>query len=49
MSVGENRQRPSAMPFQRYVPYQKQFAVDLPDRRWPSRVVTTAPRWWRCR
>src|ERR687889_32385 len=45
MSVGENRQRPSAMPFQRYVPYQKQFAVDLPDRQWPSRVLTTAPRW----
>jgi 2-isopropylmalate synthase len=33
------------MPFQRYEPYQKNFAIDLPDRRWPSRVVEAAPRW----
>ena len=39
------RQRPSSMPFQRYEPYQKHFAIDLPDRRWPSRVVEAAPRW----
>jgi 2-isopropylmalate synthase len=39
------RQRPSSMPFQRYEPYQKNFAIDLPDRRWPSRVVEAAPRW----
>ena len=39
------RQRPSAMPFHRYEPYQKQFSIDLPDRRWPSRVVDAAPRW----
>src|SRR5882724_5871316 len=38
-------QRPSAMPFQRYTPYQQQFAVDLPDRRWPSGRVEAAPRW----
>jgi len=39
------RQRPSSMPFQRYEPYQKNFAIDLLDRRWPSRVVEAAPRW----
>ncbi|MET8153579.1 2-isopropylmalate synthase [Actinoplanes sp. NPDC049668] len=39
------RQRPSRMPFERYQPYQKQFAVDLPDRQWPGRRIETAPRW----
>ncbi|WP_305787427.1 2-isopropylmalate synthase [Symbioplanes lichenis] len=39
------RQAPSRMPFQRYSAYQQQFAVDLPDRRWPTRRVETAPRW----
>jgi 2-isopropylmalate synthase len=38
-------QRPSAMPFERYESYQKQFAVPLTDRQWPARVVETAPRW----
>src|SRR5690349_2458462 len=38
-------QRTSKMPFERYIPYQKQFAVDLPDRQWPARHVETAPRW----
>src|SRR4051794_2900683 len=39
------RQRPSRMPVLRYRPYQEQFAVSLPDRQWPSRQVTRAPRW----
>ncbi|MEU4419994.1 2-isopropylmalate synthase [Actinoplanes sp. NPDC024001] len=38
-------QRPSAMPFQRYEPYQKQFSISVPDRQWPSRHVEKAPRW----
>ncbi|MFC7530356.1 2-isopropylmalate synthase [Actinoplanes sp. GCM10030250] len=38
-------QRPSAMPFQRYEAYQKQFSISLPDRQWPSRVVEATPRW----
>jgi 2-isopropylmalate synthase len=38
-------QRSSAMPFERYQPYQQQFAVDLPDRQWPARRTTAAPRW----
>jgi 2-isopropylmalate synthase len=39
------RQRPSRMPFERYQPYEKQFAVDLPDRQWPARRIEAAPRW----
>jgi 2-isopropylmalate synthase len=33
------------MPYQRYRPYQSVFAVDLPDRTWPSRRLEAAPRW----
>jgi 2-isopropylmalate synthase len=39
------RQRASRMPYQRYQPYHQQFAVDLPDRRWPTRRIEAAPRW----
>ncbi|MGI5212907.1 2-isopropylmalate synthase [Plantactinospora sp. CA-290183] len=39
------RQRASRMPYQRYQPYHRQFAVDLPDRSWPTRRVEVAPRW----
>src|SRR6266508_3402265 len=39
------RQRPSRMPVHRYQPYQQQFIIDLPDRQWPSRYITAAPRW----
>ena len=35
-------QRPSGMPCHRYRPFP---AVALPDRRWPSRTITAAPRW----
>ncbi|MCL1923052.1 MAG: 2-isopropylmalate synthase [Propionibacteriaceae bacterium] len=35
-------QQPSPMPFRRYVPFQPQ---DLPDRTWPSKRITAAPRW----
>src|SRR5512141_1627490 len=38
-------QRPSPMPVHRYQPYQQQFAVDLPDRQWPSKHIEVAPRW----
>ncbi|PVG83459.1 2-isopropylmalate synthase [Nocardioides gansuensis] len=37
-----NQQRPSGMPFQRYTPFQP---VDVPDRTWPTKKVTRAPRW----
>ena len=35
-------QRPSGMPCYRYSPFP---AVDVPDRQWPSRTITAAPRW----
>jgi 2-isopropylmalate synthase len=36
------QQKPSGMPCQRYTPFRP---VDLPDRAWPGRTVTKAPRW----
>ncbi|UCR89446.1 2-isopropylmalate synthase [Mycetocola spongiae] len=41
----KNNQKPSSMPVHKYVPYSRQIAVDLPDRTWPDREITTAPRW----
>ncbi len=38
-------QRPSPMPFGKYVPYSEQFRVEVPDRTWPDKVITQAPRW----
>ena len=35
-------QQPSGMPVSRYQPYAP---IDLPDRTWPSRTMTAAPRW----
>jgi 2-isopropylmalate synthase len=35
-------QRPSGMPCHRYRPFPP---IDLPDRQWPSRTITAAPRW----
>jgi len=37
-----NSQTPSGMPCHRYRRFP---AVDLPDRRWPGRTITAAPRW----
>ena len=37
-----SNQRPSGMPCHRYRPFP---AVDLPDRQWPTRMITAAPRW----
>ena len=41
----ENTQRPSGMPVHKYVPFHEQIAVDLPDRTWPAKRITEAPRW----
>jgi len=41
----KNQQAPSGMPIHRYKPYHEQFAVALPDRTWPDRHITKAPRW----
>ncbi|MET7298449.1 2-isopropylmalate synthase [Embleya sp. NPDC005575] len=35
-------QQPSGMPIHKYKPFQ---GVDLPDRTWPSKTITVAPRW----
>ena len=42
MNIKHNPQQPSGMPFQRYAPFP---AVDVPDRTWPDRKITKAPRW----
>ena len=41
----QNTQRPSGMPVHKYVPFHEQIAVELPDRTWPSKRITEAPRW----
>src|SRR6201994_2597665 len=40
--VSPVQQQPSGMPCHRYTPFQP---VDLPDRTWPAKSITTAPRW----
>ena len=40
--VAPIRQQPSGMPCHRYAPFKP---VDLPDRTWPNKVMTRAPRW----
>jgi 2-isopropylmalate synthase len=41
----KNTQQPSGMPIHRYRSYSDAFPTDLPDRTWPSKVITTAPMW----
>ncbi len=41
----KNQQKPSAMPIHRYRPFHEQITVDLPDRTWPTKRITKAPRW----
>lgn len=38
-------QKPSGMKFHKYVPYQDQIQVSLPDRTWPDKVIEKAPLW----
>ncbi|MBO1754728.1 2-isopropylmalate synthase [Allobranchiibius sp. CTAmp26] len=38
-------QQPSGMPTTKYAPFDQQIAVDLPDRTWPDKTITKAPRW----
>jgi 2-isopropylmalate synthase len=33
------------MPAHRYRPFQDLITVELPDRTWPDKVITQAPRW----
>ena len=37
-----NTQQASQMPYQRYSPF---IPIALPDRNWPTKVITQAPRW----
>ena len=41
----KNTQQPSGMPIHKYVPFHDQIRVDLPDRTWPTKRITKAPRW----
>ncbi len=41
----KNTQKPSGMPVHKYVPFHEQIKVDLPDRTWPTKRITEAPRW----
>ena len=41
----KNTQQPSGMPIHRYRSYSDAFPTDLPDRTWPSKVITKAPMW----
>ncbi|MDQ7877716.1 2-isopropylmalate synthase [Microbacterium sp. QXD-8] len=41
----KNNQKPSGMPVQKYLPFHEQITVELPDRTWPDRRITSAPRW----
>ena len=41
----KNHQKPSSMPIHRYKPFHEQITVDLPDRTWPTKRITKAPRW----
>ena len=40
--VSPVHQQPSGMPCHRYTPFKP---VDLPDRAWPAKSITKAPRW----
>ncbi|WP_296196701.1 2-isopropylmalate synthase [uncultured Microbacterium sp.] len=41
----ENTQKTSGMPVHKYTPFHEQIRVDLPDRTWPGKRITQAPRW----
>ena len=45
METMQNLQQPSGMPTHRYPPFHDQIRVELPDRTWPERRITKAPRW----
>ncbi|MFI7397178.1 2-isopropylmalate synthase [Micrococcus luteus] len=38
-------QKSSGMKFHKYVPFQDQIEVTLPDRTWPDKVIEKAPLW----
>lgn len=38
-------QKPSTMPFYKYVAYDKQVPFEYPERTWPDKKLMRAPRW----
>lgn len=42
MAKRQNRQQPTSMPVHKYGQYDQ---VDIPDRTWPEKRITAAPRW----
>lgn len=38
-------QKSSGMQIHKYRPYHEEISVSLPDRTWPDKVMTHAPRW----
>ncbi|MGD7002183.1 2-isopropylmalate synthase [Corynebacterium halotolerans] len=41
-----NKQRNSAMPVDRYLPFAEEVEdITLPDRTWPDKKITVAPQW----
>ena len=42
--IGEP-QKPSKMPYNKYVAYDKQVPFDYPERTWPGKRLQRAPRW----
>ncbi|WP_297316309.1 2-isopropylmalate synthase [Bifidobacterium indicum] len=38
-------QKPSPMPYDKYVAYKKQVPFDYPQRTWPEKTLQRAPRW----
>ncbi len=41
----QNAQKPSGMPVHKYLPFHEQISVELPDRTWPEKRISKAPRW----
>ncbi|MEY4981211.1 MAG: hypothetical protein RL174_549 [Actinomycetota bacterium] len=41
----QNTQKTSGMPVHKYLPFHEQINVSLPDRTWPNKKITEAPRW----
>ncbi|NDD25372.1 MAG: 2-isopropylmalate synthase [Actinobacteria bacterium] len=41
----KNNQKPSAMPIHKYRPFHEQIPVSLPDRTWPTKIISKAPLW----
>lgn len=40
-----NNQKPSGMPYRKYMHFMDRNPVSLPDRTWPNKRITKAPRW----